>query len=118
MVEERGSSQSWTFYLAGSGLIAVLLEVNLGIVFLEQAFSHSPTSFHHAASLFSLCVALLIAPLPWFIIRKGCKSLRGAMLEMGACNSSISTLEGTMGGILTVTYVALISCTISLARLS
>lgn len=118
MVEERGSSQNWSLYLAGSGLLAVMLELLLGIVLLEQALSHSPMSFHRATGLFCLSVALFIAPFPWFLIRKGYKSLRGAMLGMGAGNSSISKLEETMGAILIFSYLALISSTAALSRLS
>jgi len=89
MVEERESSQSWNLYLAGSGILSVVLELLLGIVFLEQAFSHSQISFHYATTLFSLLTALIIAPLPWFAGRKGCMSLRREMLDAGAGDDSI-----------------------------
>ncbi len=118
MTEVRGNSRGWSLYLAGSGLLAVLLELSLGIVSLEQVLSPSQFSFHHVTTLVCLLASLIVAPVPWVVIRRGCKQLRTAMLSMGADDNSISTLERIMGGILILCYVALISCVIALARLS
>ncbi len=118
MVEERGSSHNWSLYLAVSGLLLVLMEVSLGAAFLEQVLSHSPLTLHHATSLFCLFTSLIVAPIPLFIIQKRCKSLRSAMLGLGADEGSISSLERTMGEILIVSYAVLNSCVVALARLS
>jgi hypothetical protein len=118
MAKETERSQRWNLYLAGSGLLAIMLELILSIVFSEQIFSHAPMSFQRATSLFTLFVSLVAAPVPWFGIRKGCQSLRNMMLGLGADEDAMSSLDATMGNILIFSYVVLSSCVVALARLT
>jgi hypothetical protein len=83
----------------------------------EQVFSHAPMSLHRATSLLGLIASFVSVPIPWFDIRKRCESLQKAMLGLGADQQAILSLEGTFGGILTATYVALAACVIALVKL-
>jgi hypothetical protein len=85
---------------------------------LEQAFSHSPMSFHHVTSLFALVASLLLAPMPWFVFRKGRERMRSTIQGAGWEENTISSIEKTMGGMLIVTYVAFLFCVIALTRLT
>ena len=118
MTEETERSQRWGFYLAGSGILAILLELTLAIVFLEQVFSHAPMSFHRATSILTVLSSLIVTPLPWFVIRMRCQSLREVMLGLGADENAMSSVDETLGGLLILIYVALISCAVPLARLT
>jgi len=118
MVEQQKTWQTWKNYLIISGILAVMLELLLGITFLEQAFSDTQFSLHYSATVIGLVASLIVAPLPWFVIRMGHTSILNAMLEAGAGEAPVSKMEQTMASILIVCYVALNGCVGALARLS
>lgn len=116
MPEERSPSQTWNLCLYGAGIMAVFVELFIGIALMEQVFSHREFSFHNLTTLFVLSVSLLVAPLPWLVIRQGRSTLLSAMLGKGASDDEVSKMEQTIGSILIVCYIALNSCVCALSR--
>ncbi|MFZ1086624.1 MAG: hypothetical protein WAN35_16795 [Terracidiphilus sp.] len=118
MAKETECSQGWSLCLIGSGILAILIELTLFILVLEQIFSHTPMSLHQATNLLGLFASLVVVPIPWLGIRMGIKRFRVVMRGLDTDEKAMSSLDATMGNILILSYVAIIGCVIALARLT
>jgi hypothetical protein len=118
MLEPQSSSQSWSSEMVVAGIFVLMIEILLGIVFLEQALSHPPLNFHYGRKLFVLLVAMCGTPLPWVLFRKGRDTARKAMLEAGLDANAIASIQKTTGVMFTTSYMACFWCVLALTAIS